>query len=262
MPPASDLSATLSASAVQRYETCPLQFKLEREWRIPGEVPAAMQYGATMHRVLRAYYDLVRIRRPMSQDALLTLFCADLGEAGIQDRYQHQLYEAQGIEQLRDFLAACQRACAPEVLHTEEFFEMRIGGTAVIGRIDRIDKLPDGRVVITDYKTGKPQSQEDADESLQLSIYALAAREKWGYRADHLAFYNLGENTSVITGRTDAQLQEARLKVESVAASIAAGQFDAKPSFSCRFCAYRSLCPATEKRLYTISVEGKSRSER
>jgi hypothetical protein len=89
----------------------------------------------------------------------------------------------------------------------------------------------------------------------------LAAREKWGYRADHLAFYNLEENTSVITGRTDAQLQEAQLKVESVAANIAAGQFDAKPSFSCRFCAYRSLCPATEKRLYTISVDGESRGK-
>ena len=36
LPPASDLSAKLSASAVQTYETCPLQFKLEREWRIPG----------------------------------------------------------------------------------------------------------------------------------------------------------------------------------------------------------------------------------
>jgi len=137
---------------------------------------------------------------------------------------------------------------------------MRIGGTAVIGRIDRIDKLADGRVVITDYKTGKPQSQEDADESLQLSIYALAAREKWGYHADRLAFYNLEENTSVITGRSDVQLREARLKVESVAANIAAGQFDAKPSFSCRFCAYRSLCPATEKRLYTISAGAKSRA--
>ena len=60
LPPASDLSARLSASAVQTYEICPLQFKLDREWRIPGEVPAAMQYGGTMHRVLRAYYDSVR----------------------------------------------------------------------------------------------------------------------------------------------------------------------------------------------------------
>ena len=36
LPPAADLQSRLSASAVQTYETCPLQFKLEREWRIPG----------------------------------------------------------------------------------------------------------------------------------------------------------------------------------------------------------------------------------
>ncbi len=249
LSPASDLSARLSASAVQTYETCPLQFKLDREWRIPGDAPAAMQYGGTMHRVLRAYYDAVRQGRPMTEQALLDLFRTDLSDAKIQDAYQHDLYLQQGIEQLNEFLAVCRRGDMPEVLHTEEFFDVKVGETTVVGRIDRVDKLPDGRVVITDYKTGKPLSQEDADASLQLSIYAMAAREKWGYRADHLAFYNLSENTSVLTHRSETQLQAAKAKVEDVAKNIAEGKFDAKPSFSCRFCAYRVLCPATEKRL-------------
>jgi DNA helicase-2/ATP-dependent DNA helicase PcrA len=249
MSPATDLSARLSASAVQTYETCPLQFKLDREWRIPGEVPAAMQYGGTMHRVLRAYYDSVKQGRPMTEESLLELFRADLAEARIQDAYQHDLYLQQGIEQLKEFLVRCRRGEMPEVLHTEEFFEVKIGATTVVGRIDRVDKLPNGRVVITDYKTGKPLSQEDADDSLQLSIYALAAQEKWAYRADHLAFYNLSENTSVLTHRNETQLQAAKAKVEEVAHNVAEGKFDAKPSFNCRFCAYRVLCPATEKRL-------------
>ena len=64
LPPSASLHSRLSASAVQTYETCPLQFKLEREWKIPDEVPAAMQYGAVMHRVLRAYYDSVRAGAP------------------------------------------------------------------------------------------------------------------------------------------------------------------------------------------------------
>jgi DNA helicase-2/ATP-dependent DNA helicase PcrA len=249
LSPVSDLSARLSASAVQTYETCPLQFKLDREWRIPGEVPAAMQYGGTMHRVLRAYYDSVRQGRPMTEESLLDLFGTDLADARIQDAYQHDLYLQQGIEQLKEFLAVGRRGEMPEVLHTEEFFEVKVGATTIAGRIDRVDKLPDGRVVITDYKTGKPLSQEDADESLQLSIYALAAQTKWGYRADHLAFYNLSENTSVLTHRNETQLQAAKARVEDVAQNIAEGKFDAKPSFSCRFCAYRVLCPATEKRL-------------
>jgi RecB family exonuclease len=239
---------------VQTYETCPLQFKLERDWRIPGEVPAAMQYGATMHRVLRAYYDSVRFRRPMSDDAVIELFRTDLTAAGIEDRYQHELYEKQGIAQLGEFLAASRRDPVPTVLHLEEPFEIKIGNVTVAGRIDRIDQADEGRVVITDYKTGKPQSQEDADESLQLSIYAMAARQKWGYRVHHLIFYNVGENSTVIAPRDDRQLEEAKLRVEAVATNIAEGKFDAKTGFHCNFCHYRTLCPATEKSIQVPSV--------
>jgi DNA helicase II / ATP-dependent DNA helicase PcrA len=260
LPPVLDLGARLSASALQTYEICPLQFKLEREWRIPGEVPAAMEYGATMHRILLAYYESVRLGRTIEDDQLIELFRTDLRAAGIEEKYQQDLYERQGIEQLREFLANCKRAPVPHVLHTEEWFEMQIGQTKVVGRIDRIDQLSNGRVVITDYKTGRPKSQEDADRSLQLSIYALAAREKWGYHGDQIAFYNLEDNSSVVTHRTENQLQECRHEVEEVARKIAAEEFEAKPGFYCTFCAYRSLCPATEKRLYAIPVDKKSSS--
>jgi DNA helicase-2/ATP-dependent DNA helicase PcrA len=250
LPPSSDLSARLSATAVETYERCPLQFKFEREWKIPRDVPAAIQYGAAIHRVLCTYYDCRRSKREMADDALIELFRADLGRAGIQDRYQHELYEEQGIAQLRDFLATNRTTPGPEVLNTEQWFEVRIGGVTVSGRIDRMDRGGDGRVIITDYKTGKPRSQKDADESLQLSVYALAAREKWGYDAGSLVLYNLEENSPVITRRSEPQLEDAQLKVEEVAENIAAGIFKAKPGFHCKFCPYNNLCPETEKHLY------------
>jgi ATP-dependent DNA helicase UvrD/PcrA len=251
--PESDLSKRLSASAVQTYNTCPLQFKLEREWKIPGEVPAAMQYGAAMHQVLRAYFDSVRFGRSLEEPAVLDLFKSSLLAERIADPYQHDLYEKQGIEQLRKFLASCKRNPAPEVLHTEERFEVKIGGATVVGRIDRVDRMSEGRIAILDYKTGKPQSQEDADTSLQLSIYAIAAKEKWGYEVGTLAFYNLAENLSVTSGRSTRELEEARMRVEEVASKIAANEFEANPGFYCRFCAYRNLCPATEKQIHGTS---------
>ena len=250
LTPASDLSQRLSATAVEIYETCPLRFKLEREWRIPRDVPAALQYGAAIHGVLRTYYEAVRLRRPIEDETLVELLRADLAQAPIEDRYQFELYEKQGIAQLRDFLAAARRGETPNVLHTEEWFEMAIGGATVAGRIDRMDQASGG-VVITDYKTGKPKSQEDADKSLQLSIYALAAREKWGYDVDSLVLYNLQENAPVITRRADFQLEIAKAKVIQVAERIAAGDFGAQAGFHCNFCPYRNLCPATEKRLYS-----------
>jgi DNA helicase II / ATP-dependent DNA helicase PcrA len=251
MPGACHSDLKLSATAVESYERCPLQFKLEREWRIPREAAAAMQYGAAMHRVLKVYFDSVRFKRVMAKETLLDWFRTDLAEAGIQDHYQQDLYQEQGRRQLLDFLNASHSLQPLHVLHTEQPFEIRMGELMVVGRIDRIDRNHGSGVTITDYKTGKPQSQEDADESLQLSIYALAAREKWGYRAERLVFHNLDGNTSVISGRSDLDLEAAKLRVQQVAEQIAAGNFAAKPGYHCGFCPYRNLCPATEKQVYT-----------
>jgi ATP-dependent exoDNAse (exonuclease V) beta subunit len=256
LPPASDLAATLSASAIDRYQVCPLQFKLEREWRIPAEVSAAVQYGASMHRVLLAYYDSVRWNRTLSEAALIELFCSDLAGEAIADHYQHDLYEQQGIVQLKEFLLASSGA-PPEVLHAEEPFSVKIGATNLVGRIDRIDRAPDGSVIITDYKTGRPKSQEDADNSLQLSLYALAAHEKWGYRAARLIFHNLEGNTTISTERSEIEMQAAKLKVAEIATEIAGGEFAPKPGIQCASCAYRWLCPKTEKRVPELLAAGK-----
>jgi DNA helicase-2/ATP-dependent DNA helicase PcrA len=255
LPPASDLAANLSPSAIQTYEMCPLQFKLEREWRIPVEVSAAPQYGAAMHRVLLSYYDSVRWGRPLTEAGLIEQLRSDLADAGFADHYQRELYEQKGIEEIKEFIASAGQGKI-EVLHTEEKFSMKISATNLVGRIDRIDRASSNnsgdKVVITDYKTGRPKTQEDADKSLQLSLYALAAREQWGYHAERLVFHNLEGNTTVGSHRTELQLDTAKLQVEEIARKIAAGNFDAKPGIYCNFCGYRLLCPKTEKRIPEI----------
>lgn len=248
LPVLEGLHKRLSASAVDSYERCGLQFKLERDWRIAAKPAAAMQYGAAIHRVLKTYFDSVRLGRPKTDQELITLFQADLAGAKIHEAYQHELYEEQGVEQLRDFLAAA-RQLAPQVLHTEESFEIHIGDTVVAGRIDRIDGRPDGTVAVVDYKTGKARDQEDADQSLQLSLYAIAAQQKWGYEVGALIFHNLQENVPVVTTRTASDLLAARERVKAAAQGIADGAFPARPGMHCNFCAYRSLCPDREKRI-------------
>ena len=253
LPAIEGLGASLSATAVETYETCPLQFKFEREWKLSRQVQAAMQYGAAMHRILLTYYDSVRLGRTKTDDELMQLFRDDQGMSAIPDDYQRGLYLKQGIQQLGDFLAATRSKRAPDVLHTEQWFDVQIAGTKVAGRIDRMDRTADGSVSIVDYKTGKARSQEDADESLQLSIYAIAAREKWGYRVGELVFHNLEGNVAVSSRRTEFQLEEARDRVLAVARGIAEGNFKPKPDFYCNFCAFRGLCPAREKRVPNLT---------
>jgi DNA helicase-2/ATP-dependent DNA helicase PcrA len=249
LPVLAGLHTRLSASAVDTYERCGLQFKLDRDWRLSAKPAAAMQYGAAIHRILKTYFDSVNLGRAKTDHELIDLFRLDLAEAKIQETYQHELYENQGVAQLREFLAATRTLPLAQVLHTEQSFEIRVGPTSVVGRIDRIDRRPDGSAAIVDYKTGKARDQENADESLQLSLYAIAANEMWGYTVGALIFYNLEENVAVTTTRNEAQLLGARSRVEAAARGIADGKFVAKPGMHCNFCAYRSLCPEKEKRL-------------
>jgi DNA helicase-2/ATP-dependent DNA helicase PcrA len=248
LPTLEGLHSRLSASAVESYQRCGLQFKLDRDWHLAAKPAAAMQYGASMHRVLKTYFDSVGIGCAIPDEKLLEIFRRDLAEAKIQEVYQHELYEKQGIAQLLDFLASA-RTLTPKVLHTEQPFEIRVGESTVIGRIDRMDARPDGDVSIVDYKTGKARDQKSADESLQLSLYAIAAQERWGYKAGSLSFHNLENNVAVSTTRTETQLLAARQAVIDAANGIAAGKFIAKTGMHCSFCAYRSLCPAQEKRI-------------
>ena len=245
--PTADFVKGLSASSIEMYEQCPLRFKLEREWNLPRDVPASLQYGAAMHRVLHTFYDAQRYGRQISDEVLLENFRADLATAGIADRYQYELYLRQGKEQLTQFLEWARAGTPEEVLQTEQKFDLKVEETKLSGRVDRMDRLASGGVVVVDYKTGKPKSQEDADKSLQLSLYGLAAKEFWGLRAERLIFHNLEDNTQMVTTRCDAELEEAKERVRKAAESITEKKFPAKPGFQCGFCPYRNLCPATEK---------------
>ena len=247
MEPSANVFSGLSASAIEIYEECPLRFKLEREWNLPRDVSASLHYGSAMHGVLRTFYDAQRYQRTIADADLFEQFRSALAGAGIADRYQYELYLHQGMEQLKQFLERARSETPPDVLETERRFELEIEAAKLTGRVDRIDRTGPETIAIVDYKTGKPKTQEDADESLQLSLYALAAREALGKRADQLIFHNLENDTAIVATRNDAQLEEAKLRVRDVAEAIAEGKFDPKVGYHCAFCPYRNLCPATEK---------------
>ena len=247
------LQEALSASAIEAYNKCPLKFKIQRDWRLPEEPAAAMQFGSVMHGVLRNYYEAQRSGRPQSEDDVLQVFRTLLEQAKIADPDQRVLYEEQGARQLREFVALRRAEPPVDVLATEKSFRIEIGGAVVTGRMDRIDRLGGTSAAIVDYKTGAPKDQDDADESLQLSIYAMAAERALKLAPERLLLYNLENNQAVETRRTREQLLEAEEAVHEVAGGIARGEFPAKPNLRvCKRCSYRELCPATEERLFDL----------
>ena len=81
---------------------------------------------------------------------------------------------------------------------------------------------------VVDYKTGKPKDEKAAKNSLQLSIYAMAARDVLDLDPERLVFYNLTTNQAVATTRDAKSLDKARERVAEVADRIRAKDFPAQ----------------------------------
>ena len=239
----------LSASSLQSYENCPLAYKLRYDWRLPEDASAPMQFGNAMHLALKAYFDGVRAGRPLAEDSVIACFLDEFAKAKIDDEVQRNLYTEQGREQLTAFLRSPLARPANQVLETERLFKVEIGGAKVKGRFDRVDGLANGDIAIVDFKTGKAKTQDDADDSLQLSVYALAAAKELGRTVSSLVFINLDNGAAVESRRTAKQLSEAEEEVRTIAAQIAAGEFDPRPSGNCFRCSYQTICPTQEEPL-------------
>ena len=79
----------------------------------------------------------------------------------------------------------------------ERQFSFKLGPHLVRGRVDRVDRLPSGEYELIDYKTGRPKSAEQLANDVQLSLYAIGAREAWGLEATRGAYYYLLDDEKV-----------------------------------------------------------------
>jgi RecB family exonuclease len=140
-----------------------------------------------------------------------------------------------------------------QIVESERTFEIVVGGVRLRGRIDVAQRTPSGGLAILDYKTGRARDEDEADKSLQLSVYAIASQELFGELPERIGFYNFENNLAAETTRSQDDLAKTRAKVIEVASAICAGKFGPKEGGHCAWCGYRDLCPAKEEPLYSIA---------
>ncbi len=249
-PAAPDGKLRLSATAVETYLECPLKFKFSHLHRIPTSPQAALTFGNIMHQSVRHYFKL-RKDGKVSFDDLSRFYLSSWKNAGFEDSYQEETYRKSGLNQLREFTERQNTIpIAAEQIRMEVHFAIEMKEVVLEGRIDQIgpgETRNSGAVDLVDYKTGRPRTQKDADKSLQLSVYALAARQQLGLDPQGLIFYNLTNNQAVASVRTQKELEGVQQKILAVAEEIRRMVFPPTPGFVCRYCEFVPVCPAHEE---------------
>ncbi len=234
----------LSASDIETYRGCPLRYKFARVLRIPTEPTTGQRFGIVVHQVLERYH----AAGGESLGALLDLFETSWRRGGFREGPSERELHAKARVALERYHAR---------LHGDEFepvwferqFSLRIGPHHLRGRVDRVDRLPGSaeRYELIDYKTSRPRSAEQLEDDIQLSLYALAAREAWRVEAASRAYYYvLDDSIARLPGHTDEERVKAT--VLEVGEGIMAQRFEPTPSrAACSLCDFRIVCPAAER---------------
>jgi DNA helicase-2/ATP-dependent DNA helicase PcrA len=116
------------------------------------------------------------------------------------------------------------------------------------GRVDRVDRLPDGGYELIDYKTGRPKSASQLRDDVQLSLYAVGAREAWQLDAERQAYHYVLDDEKVPVPTDEIDRDWIAETVMTVGEGILGQGFEPTPSYAaCSICDYRIACPAAEK---------------
>ena len=233
----------LSASDIETYRLCPLKYKFARVFRIPQEPTINQRFGIVVHQVLERFHAAAG----GSLDDLMRLFEASWRRSGFGDSNDELQFRDKAVAALTRYWEL-DRARDGEPVWFERSFAFRLGAHLLRGRVDRVDRRPDGSYELIDYKTGKPKTAADLREDLQLSLYQMGARESWELETAAQSYYYVLDNEKVPVEHSQEELERVRGTVATIADGIMAQKFEPTPSHEiCPFCDYRIICPAAEK---------------
>jgi len=233
----------LSASDIETYRTCPLKYKFARVFRIPSEPTINQRFGILVHQVLERYH----AAEPGGLPTLLNLLDAGWRRGGFGDSEEERQFRAKATQALVRYHDRFRDDDA-EPVWFERSFQFRIGPHLLRGRVDRVDRLPEGGYELIDYKTGRPKSAAQLRDDVQLSLYAVGAREAWQLEAAQQAYYYVLDDAKVPVPRSDEDRDWITETVFEVADGILGQGFEPTPSFAaCSVCDYRIACPAAER---------------
>ena len=246
-----------SNTAIEQYIRCPRQYHEERHKKNRGQPSQTMLSGRVVHRTIDK---LLKNHKERGEADYLDIADANeifaqewSAEPGIFDK---NLFTS-GLQWISDMIDDLGVIDPAHILGTEQWFSIMLDdGTEVVGVIDLVLGVESfdeetGEcfldIEVVDWKTSLSfVSQHDADESLQLSLYLMAARQMFPEaRSYTAALHMLPDRNHLATKRSMAELQEDALFVKTTASKIEADTMWLPiVNTSCIYCHLRSDCDA------------------
>ncbi|MTB73356.1 AAA family ATPase [Arsenicicoccus sp. MKL-02] len=245
-----DLPVPVSPSRIESFGRCRLMWIL-RTHGGEGADRGAADLGTLVHEVAADpaldLTDASTLRRELDRR------WPELGLADSwRSRHDHDR-AGRMVDKLADY-ARTIRDEGWELVAVEQEARVEIGRALLTGRVDRLERAPDGRLRVVDIKTGRSApTQAELAEHAQLAAYQAAVEAgafPAGTGSAGAALLQLGGDRRAPRVQPQAPVVDAadpgwaRDLVESTAEGMAGASFPATPGDHCSYCPVRRSCPA------------------
>jgi putative RecB family exonuclease len=245
---------SLSPSKIATFTDCALAFRFSTIDQIPEPPSLPATRGSLVHRALELLFD-----RPAAERDLAAAL-ADLAHATDEFRSHPEftglaldddgedrfLAEAEELVR-RYFLLEDPTTIRPIGLELK--LEARIGDLRLRGIIDRLELDGDGRLVVTDYKTGRaPPVHVEQKRLGGVQFYSYLCEQLFGQRPARIQLLYLADPVAIVHTPSGQSTRGLETKVKAIWSAVLRScereDFGPRPSRLCEWCAYRAWCPA------------------
>ncbi|MDP8247390.1 MAG: PD-(D/E)XK nuclease family protein [Candidatus Tritonobacter lacicola] len=214
----------LSYGKINTFENCPLKYKLAYVDQVPVEKKesSALNFYQSIHDTLETFHKMGTHPIP-SLEQFRSIYDRHWKPGGYPDEATEQMEKKLGWGILEKFHGTFTDE-KPDVKYLSQSIRWQITpDLTVSSRIDRIDRLEDGRFELINYKTGKNvPTEEELKSNLQAIILFRGANTHKRYldNVAKVSFYFLRSNTKVSATPGKEEIKAAKTRIKEDASNI------------------------------------------
>ncbi|MBI4884670.1 MAG: PD-(D/E)XK nuclease family protein [Actinobacteria bacterium] len=245
---------SMSPSRVEAFTACPMAFRFASIEKIPEPPSAHMTKGSLVHRVLELLYMQPATARTIQSAA--QAFEQAVSEYQLDPEFtmlaldpaQEQAFFDDCWSLTQAYFAMEDPALVREI-GLELRLEAQVGDLTLRGIIDRLELDADGKLVVTDYKTGRaPGLKYEQSRLAGVHFYSFLCEAVFGQRpaAIRLMYLRTGETITATPSAQSVKFITTRTTAvwKAVEKACQTGNFRPREGALCGSCAFQPWCPA------------------
>lgn len=240
------IKVPLSGSKIDLYQTCPKKFHYThiRKVRKGGSPGANLSFDQSLHGTLRDFYRDKKPDEAFKIEKMAQFLIANWDKKGYQDSEEELNFKNLATTAMKNYF---QKFCQtpPRHIEVDYFFKVDLFGSEYSGKIDRVDRLPDGSLELIDYKSGKLPvgGAIELEQNLVVQLLFHASDCIWPGKVKKISFIYLKENEVLSVRRNPAEMAMAQKRYLDLCEKIYQGHFEPVRSAACSYCDFQDMCP-------------------